>query len=158
MTDMVDPTDSLISFQQAYDNNLIKLEKCKVDKDLNVLFDYANDKPRITYALIEDGYAKAISIFILTEPIDNIECFNMGYAVAECFRLQGYGKRIVKSSIEQIKQDLKLNLQQFYIEAVVGIYNTGSNKLAHHFISNSPVQSCCTYSGTPAKQYLRLIC
>lgn len=157
MPDMVDPIHSLISFQQAYENKLISLSPCNLDKSMRVLLDNANDSPRITYAIIDGIRVKALAIYLPAEPIGNIHCFGLGYAVAEDFRLQGYGKRVIESSIEEMRHGFKIHLQQFYIEAIVGVDNAGSNKLASRFLSTSPKECNDIYSGVPARQYLRLI-
>ncbi|MBM6634607.1 GNAT family N-acetyltransferase [Leclercia adecarboxylata] len=157
MPDMVDPSDSLISFQDALTNKLITLSSCVVHPEMKVLFDDAEGTPRITYALLDGVKVKGIAIYIPAEPIDGMTCFGLGYAVAEQYRKQGVATEIVQKSLDEIHAGFKKNMPKFYVEAIVGVDNHGSNKVASRLISEKPTACDETYSGKPAQQYLRIL-
>jgi hypothetical protein len=157
MTEMTNPHDALISYQQAIQNSLISPSTCQLHKDLSIFHDDANGTPRLTYALVKDGIVKAIVIYIVSEPIDGLPCFGIGYAVAEKFRKQGLAKLIIEKTIAEMQLGFKTHMPKFYIEAIVGESNTPSRKLANSFISSSPTAITDQFSGLPAFQYVRLI-
>ncbi|POU76077.1 N-acetyltransferase [Leclercia sp. LSNIH7] len=157
MPDMVDPSDSLISFQDALANKLITLSSCVVHPEMKVLLDDAEGTPRITYALLDGEKVQGIAIYVPAEPIDGMPCFGLGYAVDEHYRKQGVATKIVQKSMDEMRAGFRKTIPKFYIEAIVGVDNHGSNKVASRLISEKPTACDDTYSGKPAQQYLRFL-
>jgi hypothetical protein len=107
---------------------------------------------------MDRGKVLSISLFALTEPVSGIPCFQIGYAVVESMRQKGLASDIVAKGIHELRNGLKRNgAQQFYVEAVVAVPNTASNKLAKRLLSDNPKPCVDAYSGKPAMQYLKLI-
>ena len=48
-------------------------------------------------------------------------------------------------------------LKTFYVEAIVGMHNTASQRVAAKVISDKPVATTDAASGLPALQYLRKV-
>ncbi|MCH2683552.1 GNAT family N-acetyltransferase [Leclercia adecarboxylata] len=157
MPDMVDPSDSLINFQDALTNKLITLSSCVVHPEMKRFFDDPEGTPRITFALLDGVNVKGIAIYHPTEPINGMACFSLGYAVAEQFRKQGVATEIVQKSLDEIHAGFRKNMPKFYVEAIVGVDNHGSNKVASRIISEKPIACDETYLGRPAQKYLRFL-
>lgn len=62
---MVDPTVSLMSFQQALLARTIEVQRCELDPNLVVHLDKPNGDPRFTYARIDDGTVVALVMLAL---------------------------------------------------------------------------------------------
>ncbi|MGO2306085.1 MAG: GNAT family N-acetyltransferase [Providencia sp.] len=157
MTQMVNPYDALVSYQQALNDKLINPDVCKLHTNLTVLFEDFDQQFRFTYALTENGIVKGIVLFVRADPIDNIVCFSIGYAVSEIFQNQGIAKEIIEKSIDELKNGFKDLLPQFYIEAIINVNNEASKKIALKIISDSPKETIDEHSGSPAYQFVRLI-
>lgn len=157
MAKMTDPHDALVSYQQAFDKAEIAPQKCKLHPELSLLLDDANGTPRLTYALVEDGTAKGIAIYLLAEPLEGIQCFGIGYAVAENYRNQGIAKKILQMSIDEMQDGFKDKLSKFYVEAIVGASNIPSQRVASQILSSTPKEVTDQHSDQPAFQYVRLI-
>ncbi|WP_333692336.1 GNAT family N-acetyltransferase [Atlantibacter hermannii] len=157
MVDMVDPSNSLASFQVALNNNLITLTPCLLHPEMKVLQDNAEGTPRLTYALLDGEKVKGIAIYVPVEPIEGTLCFGLGYAVAEQYRKQGVASEIVQKSLEEIHACFKRHIPKFYVEAIVGIDNYASNKVASKFLSQEPKACDDSCSGKPAQQYVRFL-
>lgn len=159
MAVMTDPMAALNSLQQAIDNRLVVFQRCKVHRDLQVLLDEpAPGKRRFTYANISNGKVMAIAMFAVADHVSGIPCFQLGYAVLESMRNSGLGAATVRKSIEEISNGFKATpIKRFYIEAIVGVSNIPSNKLAAKMLSSTPEECTDAFSGQPALQYLRLI-
>ena len=155
---ITNPMDALYSLQRALDDGIVALTACELYPELAVLLDQPTDKPRFTYALIEKKKVIAIALFVLTEPVQNLPCFSIGYAVTESRRSVGIGSRILEQAIEELRHGLSRNrVSEFYLEAVVSTENTPSNKLARRLISDAPERGTGCFSGEPIFQYLRKI-
>ena len=156
MPQMTDPINALKELQKALDNNLVQLTPCDIHNDISVIVDQPTGVPRFTYALVESRKVTAISLFVLTEPIEGLPCFNVGYAVLDNKRGKGIGTDILKKGIEEMHQGFARNgHKEFYIEAVVGVENHPSNSIAKKIISTTPIQDQDHFSGEEAFQYLR---
>ncbi|WP_209632104.1 GNAT family N-acetyltransferase [Cronobacter sakazakii] len=157
MPDMIDPSDSLKSFQDALDKKLITLSSCVVHPEMKVLLDDAEGTPRITYALLDGDKVKGIAIYVPAEAIEGLPCFGLGYAVAEQYARQGVATEIVQNSLDEMHAGFKKIYPKFYVEAIVGIDNEGSKKVASKLLSQEPKACNDTYSGKPALQYVRFM-
>ena len=158
MPEMTAPMNALLKLQAAVDHGQVDLNPCEIYPDLRVIADQPGGSPRFTYANIEGGKVLSVSLFVLTEPIRGIPCFQVGYAVIGSMRQQGLASDIVGKGIQELRNGLKRNgAQKFYVEAVVAVSNTPSNRLAQRLLSDTPKQCADAYSGQPSMQYLRLI-
>jgi len=156
MPQMTDPMNALKELQKALENKWVKLTPCDIHKEMSVIADQPNGVVRFTYALVENGKVHAISLFAITDPVEGLPCFNVGYAVLENMRGNGSGTEILKKGIEELYQGFARNgHREFYIEAVVGVENHASNSMAKKLISESPSRCQDHLSGEEAFQYLR---
>jgi K+-transporting ATPase A subunit len=57
------------------------------------LLDHPEGTPRFAYAKVEKNEVQAIALFVLTEPVSEIPCFQIAYAVIEQMRQKGMGKK-----------------------------------------------------------------
>ncbi|EPL4029199.1 GNAT family N-acetyltransferase [Enterobacter hormaechei] len=156
MPEIVDPTDSLKSFQHALTNGLIRLSPCVVHPKMKVLMDDANGTPRITYAFVQGETVKGVALYIPSEPFEGKPCFGVGYAVADEFQRQGVATKLLNASIEEMQFGFRNSCNEFYVEAIVGIDNQPSNKLASKVLSATPQPGEDSHSGKPINQYIKL--
>jgi hypothetical protein len=155
---MVDPMNALVGLQEALDSRRILLTPCALYPNIKVVFDQPHGKGRFTYANIKGGKIVALSIFAQADPLKGKPCFNVGYAVLSEMRQQGLGTDILMKGIEELSNGFKKHgAAEFYIEAVISVSNTPSNKIATKVISNSPTHCMDSHSGEPALQYVKLI-
>lgn len=153
---MTDPMNGLSSFQEALLLGTIEPRPCKWNKNLQVLEDNAEGELRITHARIIAGETHGIIIYCIAEAVESVPCFAVGYAVAEKYRGKGVGTMLLSESIEELSRELhQAGLTDYYLEAVVGVENTASNKIAAKVLSAQPVKTIDKISGKPAFQYLR---
>lgn len=159
MPAMSDPYTGLTSFQKALLSGTIKPKRCKVRRELYFLRDKPTpDTIRMTYAMIVGRQVKALAIYIEVEPNEGKRCFSVGYAVAVPFRRQGLAKAVLTSSLEEFSGLLMNELAEpgFYLEAVIGVDNESSNRVAQQLISD-PEATIDGESGLPALHYIKLV-
>lgn len=156
---MTDPFESLTSFQKAFENRELELQRGEIDRKIFVHADQpAPGEMRLTYARVERKTVTALAIAVLTEPIEGIPCFQLGVAVPEAYRGQGRAKSIVEAAIAEMKSGFaRNNIRSFYVEAIVGDHNKPSQRVAASTISTEPIEVTDAFSGLPARQYLRKI-
>lgn len=155
---MTDPFESLTSFQKAFDDRELKLQRGEIDRELFVHVDQPQGVMRLTYAWAQRKTVTALALAVLTEPIEGIPCFQLGVAVREDYRGQGRAKNIVQAAIAEMKSGFaRNNIPAFYVEAIVGAHNEPSRRVAAAIISDSPKEITDEFSGLPAFQYLRRI-
>lgn len=158
---MVDPSDALTSFQQAIINGRIphaQLHRGNLDSEILVHLDHPNEKPRFTYVKLKDKTVTALVVVVLVEPLNNTPCFHIGYAVPELYRGQNLAKNLVKAAIAELKSGMaRQGVDEFYLEAIVGVDNAPSNNIAKDIISNNPTNIIDSFSGLPALQYITKI-
>lgn len=100
----------------------------------------------------------AFVVFALCEPIEGTPCFAIGYAVPEAYRNQGRAKKAISAAIAEMQNGFgRLGYSVFYVEAIVGLDNKASQRVAEQVISDKPVAVTDQVSGLPALQYLRKI-
>jgi hypothetical protein len=154
---MVDPHDALVSYQQAFTAGTISPIRGSLHQDLLVLMDDATGMRRITYAVVEAGVVRALVIYLVVESLNGEPCFHVGYAVALPFRGQGLATSSLRKSIEEMQHGFKRHMKKFYIEAVVGVDNAASRRVAERAFPDLPTEIVDTDSGKPALQFLRLL-
>jgi hypothetical protein len=157
MAKMSDPHHALVSFQECLSDGNFQPDRCSLHRELSYLVDFPTGSPRMTYALIDsDNVVKAMVLFSRVGNVKNTPCFAMGYAVAEQFRRQGLALEIVEKAIAEFSTYLKEKTSQLYINAVVGVENIASQKVAGRILSDTPTAITDEVSGLPALYYLRL--
>ncbi len=158
MSNMTNPLEGLLELQAGIESGLQMIE-CPGDSGLSVVFDQPEGVIRMTYAMIEDGVVSGYTVFVKDQPIGGVDVFDIGYAIREEYRGKGLATRIVTSSIELLTDTMRFggHFDSYYIEAIVGVGNLPSNKLARKIISDSPKQIVDEHSGEDAYQYLRLV-
>lgn len=155
---MTDPTDSLKSFQKALDDGELRLQRGELDPDLFVFADRPEGETRMTYARIEDGTVTALAVFVLTERVESLPCFQLGIAVPDTLRRQGRAKTIVEAAIAEMKNGFsRAGMPAFYVEAIVGADNLASQQVAAATLSDTPKKCMDQLSGAPALQYMRKV-
>lgn len=158
MAQMTDPHNALVSFQEALLGGFIQPARCSLHQELSYLVDVPTTSPRITYALIDgDNVVKALVLFARIKPVDGSLCFAIGYAVAKPFRHQGLAHQIVEKALAELSSYFKGQVPRIYIDAVVGVENDASQKVAGRFINDAPELITDQISGLPALHYMRLI-
>lgn len=157
MGKIADPMNALISLQREVRRGM-PTHIAELHPGLRVVVDKPNGEVRYTYARVEHGRVKAIAIFIMVEPIEGIPCFNLGYAVPEAYRNRGFASEIVEQGIHELYNGLSRHgIKKFYVEAVVGVDNHSSQRVAAKVISEGAVQVIDSESGEPALGYTRLV-
>lgn len=155
---MTDPMDALSGLQTALLAGVVRLSPCELSDDIHVLLDHPNGRPRFTFARMAGSQVQAIALFVLTEPVEGLPCFQVGYAVIESMRGKGLGSNSLQQGIEELRQGLsRTPMKEFFLEAVVSADNEPSKKIAERLISSRPESCIDIHSGVPAYQYLRRI-
>lgn len=155
---MTDPTDSLKGLQKALNDGELSLQSGELDPKLSVLADRPLGKMRMSYARIENGIVTALAVFVLTESVEGLPCFQLGIAVPDALRRQGRAKTIVEAALAEMKNGFCRNgIPAFYVEAIVGTDNVAYQHVATATLSTTPLSVTDQFSGLPALQYLRKI-
>ncbi len=134
---MVNPHDALVSFQAALSDESITPQKCELDHALLVHLDMPMNRPRLTYVYVENGRVMAFSNLASCEPLNGKPCFQIGYAVPEDLRDNGWAKRVATAAIAEISNGWARNNQgEFYVEASVETSNCASLSVAQAIFGN----------------------
>lgn len=82
-----------------------------------------------------------------------------GYATAEQFRNHGFATEIVKASMEELHRGISQHLPEpgFYVEAIVGMENLASQKVAARTLTDMPKTIVDGISGLPALHYIKQV-
>lgn len=156
MSQAQDPLQSLLGFQEALTAGFIQPGLSPLYPDLIVLHDETTGTLRSTYALMEGKVVKAIAVYFLDKAVDNIPCFDVGYAVAVPYRQQGNAHAVVEKSLTQHQHEMRGKVLKLYVEAIVPNSNIASQKVAARALTTSPTEIVDRVSGQPSQQYLRL--
>lgn len=152
---MTNPSDALQSFQEELLQGRIRPQPCLGDPNLFIYSDKPLGSPRVTYARLKGATVTALVMFVFDDPIEGIPCFGIGYAVPEAYRNEGRAKEVVKAAIADLRDGLARGGRAvFYVEAIVGVDNRASQRVAEQVISDSPVAVTDKLSGLPALQYV----
>lgn len=156
---MIDPTDGMVSFQQALLDGEIEVQPGSVDPKIAVYMDRPQGQPRLTYVRISPSkVVEAMAIFTPVEPIDGLPTFQVGYAVPPQCRGKGFAKAIVAAGIAELKNGLGRNgIKAFWVEAVISEDNLVSRRVAEAVIAKEGKQTTDAYSGAAALQYARKV-
>lgn len=154
MVAMTDPTNALASFQQALDHGALDMEIGRMDPAVRFYFDQEHGVPRFTYVKLHGGTVSAFASFILADPIEDQLCFQCGYAVPEAYRGQGMATDILSAGIAELRNGFVGN-PPFWVEAIVGLKNVASQRVAEKVLEASRNQVTDQISGQPALQFQR---
>jgi hypothetical protein len=158
MQQMTDPSAALASFQQALIAGDIAIQPGALDKAIFVHSDRPNGYPRLTYVRLKGRNVTALVMYVRIEPIDDIPTYAVGYAVPDQYRAQGRAKDIIGASVTELTVGLARNgIARFYIEAVIGVDNLASQRVAAATLNAHPTSITDSVSGQPALHYLRLV-
>lgn len=158
MAKLPDPMDTLAGFQAAVRRGAIEIRPGEIHPGIRVAHDQPEGTPRLTYAKVEHGRVKALAVFVATTPISGAPCFNIGYAVPEAYRGKGWGKEILAQAIDEMQNGFaRSGVKKFYVEAIVGVDNEPSKRLAAHVISDNPKSTTDGETGQAVLAYTRLI-
>ena len=158
MLRMTDPTDGLISFQDALSNGAITLLRGDVDPELFVHMDSPAGNPRFSYVRLDGAEVTAFVTFVPSERFEGAPCFQIGYAVPEKFRNEGRAQEAVQAAIAEMQHGFaRTQIATFYVEAIVGADNVASQHVAEKTISSSPTLVTDSVSKNPALQYMRRV-
>ena len=155
---MVDPIDALSKLQEGLDGGWVVLRPGDIYPDLGVWMDEPGGITRLTYARVGGRSVEAIAVFCHNGYLDRIPVFQTGYAVVESMRRNGVGTDIVSKGIEEMRKGFaRQGAKKFYVEAVVGVNNTASKRLAERLLSDAPEAIVDEFSGQSALRYVKLI-
>jgi len=161
MPSMVNPMDSLKDYQRAYLAGQVSPIPCTLHPNAMVFMDMPQGPSgprRFSYTLMEAGKVIALAILVPGQPIDGVPCFDLGYAVDESHRSRGLAKLIVIVAMEEMQHGLaRQEIFEFCVEAVVGVKNMSSQKVAQQVVQQAPMEITDAYSGEPALRYLKRI-
>lgn len=157
MPSMTDPMNSLKLLQQAIDESFVSFDPCEIHPDVAVHYDTPNDTPRFTYAIFNGQEVQSIALFVMTESVGGVPCFQMGWATIEGLRGKRLATNVVSKGLAELKNGMKRNaIDKFYIEAVIAESNTESIKLATRLFSINPKACTDSLSGINAVQFLEV--
>lgn len=154
---MVDPHIGLVSFQQAFARGELDTQRGRIHPQLVMMLDDAGGGFRLTYAVVEGKTVKALAMYVMNGMSEGKPYFQVGYAVAEDARGQGFAQKVVQQSIDEITAGFKGKIPSFYIEAVVSISNLASKRVAEKLIGGEPEELTDNNSGEPAVRYTKLV-
>jgi len=159
MASMTDPTDALVSFQQALLDGEIRLQRGELDPDIFVHTDKPTpDVVRITYVRLDGRTVKAFVNVISAGRVEGLPCFQLGVAVPVQYRNKGYAKSTLSSAIAELRNGLARNkIPSFYVEGVVSVDNEPSKRASAATISPNPIPITDEVSGLPALHYIQKI-
>lgn len=160
MSAIVDPHIGFLSFQKALRKGIINPVFCEGHPELYVMHDEPEGgEPRLTYAFISGKVAKAYAVYIMAEALEGKPCLCLGYATDELYRNQGLATEIVKVSMEELRKAIAPQLREpgFYVEAIIGLDNLASQKVAARTLGGDPTRVIDAASGLPALRYVKFI-
>ncbi|MDC8832906.1 GNAT family N-acetyltransferase [Alteromonas gilva] len=156
-SEMVNPHDSLVSFQECILQGMIPLAKVPGYSNLYSYVDEASPGVmRFTYARMTDDRrtVKAFCSCVKNGFHDGHPCISIGYAVPEQYRNRGYGTAIVKEAVNDLlSQAHKGGIPHIVIDSVVSKENVASQRVTESALQVIRESIIDTESGQPAFQY-----
>lgn len=154
---MTDPLQALVSLQAEIRKGM-PTHPTEKYPSIRVVLDERNGRVRYTYARVDNGRVKAMAMFVSVEHIDDIPCFQVGYAVPEAYRSRGWAIQILEQGLDELSNGLaRHGVKRFYVEAVVGTSNLASFGVAKRVLSTEPVSTTDSVSGEPAYGFTKLV-
>lgn len=158
MSTLPDLTSAMESFEKALMAGDIAVQKCALDPLLFVYADAPNGEPRMTYVRLDGKKVTALVSFLHDQPVDGERCFGVGWAVPEELRGEGRAPEAFKAALRELRHGLaRHGIARFYVEAVVGVDNPASQRVAEKVISPALKTDTDKFAGVPVIQYLRKI-
>jgi len=158
MPTTVNPMDALKSFEPALKAGELEVGRGAVHPDLLVHIDHPMGKPRATYAKMQGESVGALAMLGPADPLNGLRVFQLGYAVPQHLRKRGLAKDIAQAAIDEFTAAMvREGIRSFYVEAVVGVKNIASQKVAARVIGGEPKAITDENSGEAALQYIRKI-
>lgn len=155
MPSIVNPMDAFKTFEPALKAGELRVQKGTVHPDILVHMDMPAGSLRITYAQLRGNSVSAIAIIIPAEHENGLPVFQIGYAVPQHLRKRGIGKAIARAAIEEFTAGMARNgVVHFYLEAIVGVKNIASQKVAAAVIGGTTKDIIDDGSGEAALQYM----
>ncbi|HEY3815372.1 MAG TPA: hypothetical protein VGL66_19295 [Caulobacteraceae bacterium] len=156
MPAMTDPHDALVSFQQALAEGALQLRPGELDLTLLLHVDHPNNVLRLTYVHTEGTTVTALAMFAQVEPYEGLPCFQVGYAVPDACRGKGRAKAVLKAAIAEMEHGFaRTPLKRFYVEAVVGVDNAPSRKIAEAVFEQTGTEITDEVSDQPAIHFVK---
>ncbi len=161
MATVVNPMDALKSFEPAFQRGELEMRRGQIHSDLLIHMDVPDGKNwRLTYAKTNGTTVRAITLISDAGPMDEdgLPVFQVGYAVPQHLRKRGLATSTTQAAIDEFTAGMKRNgVESFYLEAVVGVRNIASQKVAERVIGGGPKPITDENSGEPALQYLKKV-
>jgi predicted acetyltransferase len=159
MPTIVNPMDAFKTFEPALKSGQLNVQMGTVDPTLLMTLDEPTaGEWRMTYARMHGESVGAIAIILPAEPFKGRPVFQIGYAVPQHLRKRGLAKDVAHAAINEFTAGMARNgIKSFYIEAIVGVKNIGSQKVAAHVIGGDPENILDEHSGEAALQYMRKV-
>lgn len=154
MGTMTDPSVAMMSFQEELLAGRLSLERGRLDNDLHFMADAVPGVPRFTYVRLEGNRVIAFATFVMTEPYKGSPCMQLGYAVPEEERGRGLATDLVGAAIAELRNGFAGH-PPFAVEAVVGVENFASQKVASRTLTEQRREIIDGVSGKPAYQYIQ---
>lgn len=156
---MADPFQGMISFQQCLQAGQLELGLVKPHKDLYSHFDVpAPGVGRLTYVRLGKNRKEVMAFLscIRNGEVDGFPCIALGYAVPENLRKQGLAKQIMRDVIsDQILKSRGAGHTAVYIEAVIDIENVPSQRVAESVLAVEREEIVDGVSKRPAYRYTK---
>lgn len=156
MSRIVNPIDAMKTFEPALKRGELQVEPGRLDPSLIVHRDRPNGEMRISYVKMNGSTVSALAIIVPADPYEGLPVFQIGYAVPQHLRKRGLAKTIAQSAMDEFTSGMAgVGIRHFYFEAIVGVKNVGSQKVAAHVIGGEPKEINDKDSGEPALQYFK---
>ncbi|HSD16074.1 MAG TPA: GNAT family N-acetyltransferase [Thermomonas sp.] len=151
---MTDPSNALASLQAAFEQGGLSFAEGRVDPNLRFYLDTDLGVPRFVYCQLDGRVVSAYACFVPVDQLEGLPCFQVGYAVPEPYRGQGRATNVVNAGIVELRNGFS-GYPPFWVEAVVGLDNLASQKVAAKILTTDCNPITDQVSGLPALQYLR---
>ncbi len=154
---LTDPMEGLESFQPAFRAKQLHVVKGDLDASIWVHFDEpADGVHRYSYAKTRGDKVIGLVMVVQVEAIDGLPCFGVGYAVPEDERRKGIAKALLASSIAEFRNGVARNgLKDLWFEAVIGVENVASQRVAEAVLDVVPSTGEDNISGEPVLVFAR---
>ncbi len=159
MPKMTDPTDALVSLQHVLPLGGVPIQRCDLDRDLYVVMDEpAPHVVRMTYVRLEGAIITAMVSAASCGFIDGRPGFQLGYAVPPAYRGQGRAKDVVQAAIREMANGYgRAGILPIIVEAVVGVENEASRRVAAAVLKSDAELITDAVSGLPAYRFVHRI-
>lgn len=159
MGELTDPTPALKSLQELLlAGDMPPAQRGALHPHVCLIVDTLHGPVRFTYFTFERRVITAFAMLAHVEPMQGLNCFQLGCAVPAQYRKQGRGLAIVRAAIDEFGNGFgRMGAPTFYIEAVVGTDNPASQRIAAAAISAEPRSITDSVSGQPALHYVHKV-